>query len=139
MMKVKTPVSAVDMIIEKASKIVLLHRGTEPYKDTLVLPGGLVEIGETVEHAAVRESMEETGLKILGVYSNPKRDPRFHSVSTVFTAEVVDGKLNGSYEGRPKWYSLEEINFSDMGFDHAKILKDYIKWKKSGGTFWTSK
>lgn len=144
MPKPKTPVLAVDMIIEKDNEVVLLQRETKPYKDMLTIPGGLVEYGETVEHAAVREAKEETGLKvrlkeIIGVYSNPKRDPRFCSASIVFVAEIISGKLKGSYEGKPDWYSLNKIDFSDMGFDHEKILKDYIKWKKSKGTFWSTK
>lgn len=140
----KTPVVAVDMIIEKDDKIVLLLRDKEPFRGMIVVPGGKVEYGETVEEAAIRESKEETGLKvklkdILGVYSDPKRDPRWHSVSVAFVEEIVSGKLKGSYEGEPKWYSMDEIDFDKMGFDHGKILKDYMKWKKSKGTFWSSK
>lgn len=140
----KTPVVAVDMIIEKDDKIVLLVRDKEPFRGSIVVPGGKVEYGETVEEAAIRETREETGLKvklkdILGVYSDPKRDPRWHSVSVAFVEEAVGGKLKGSYEGEPKWYSIDEIDFDNMGFDHGKILKDYMKWKNSKGTFWSSK
>jgi len=140
----KTPFTVTDVIIEKDKKIILLRRNIEPYRGKLTFPAGFVEYGETVEHAAVRETIEETGLKvklkeILGVYSNPKRDPRLHSSTVVFIADVVSGKLKKSFEGEPDWYPLNKINFSDMGFDHGKILKDYIKWRESKGTFWTSK
>lgn len=143
-MVIKTPLLSVSITIEKDEKILLIVREIEPYKNKLILPGGFVEYGETVEQAAVRESEEETGLKvklkeILGVYSDPKRDPRFCSGDVSFVAEVVGGKLKGSFEGKPKWYSLKEIDFDKMGFDHGKILKDFIKWKKSKVTFWTSR
>lgn len=143
-MNVKTPILVADVIIEKDGKIVLIKREINPFKGKLVFPAGHVEVGETVEQAAVRETKEETGLKvklkeILGVYSDPKRDPRYHDVSVVFIAGIVGGKLKGSFEGNPKWYPLNKINFNDMGFDHSKILKDYIKWKKSKGTFWSAK
>lgn len=143
-MEVKSPFLATDIIIEKGENIVLIHRAIEPYKNKLVFPAGFVEYGETVEHAAVREAKEETGLKvklkdILGVYSDPKRDPRLHSTTVVFIAEVVSGELKKSFEGKPYWHTLNKINFNNLGFDHSKILKDYIKWKKSRGTFWSSK
>jgi ADP-ribose pyrophosphatase YjhB (NUDIX family) len=144
LMEVKTPFLATDIIIQKDERILLILREIEPHKNKLTFPGGFVEYGETIEQAAVREAKEETSLKIrlkeiLGVYSDPRREPRFHAVTVVFIAEIIGGKLKGSFEGKPRWYSLKEINFSDLGFDHSKILKDYIKWKKSGRTFWSSK
>lgn len=143
-MNKKQSVPTIDAIIEKDSKIVLIKRSTQPFKSMLVIPGGKVELNETVEEATVREALEETGLKIklkeiLGVYSGPKRDPRFHTVGTVFIAEPITKNLKGSREGNPSWYSLDEIDFESLGFDHAEILKDYMKWKKSKGTYWSSK
>lgn len=84
-MKFKNPIPTVDVIIEKGDKIVLVERSIEPFRGKLALVGGHVEYGETVENAAVRETREETGLNIeltdiLGVYSNPKRDPRGHRI-----------------------------------------------------------
>ena len=78
-------------------------------------------------------------LEILGVYSFPKRDPRFHTVSVAFIAEPVGGKLKSSFEGRVKWYDIKKLNFKNLGFDHTKILRDYIKWKKRKGTYWSTK
>lgn len=135
---------AVDSIVAKGNKILLLKRAIQPFKDKLTLPGGMVEHGETVEQAAIREVKEETGLEvklktILGVYSDPIRDPRFHSVSVVFIAEPIKGKLKSSFEGIVKWYNINEINLKNLGFDHAKILKDYLKWKKRREVYWSTK
>ena len=73
-------------------KILLIQRGLEPFKGQWALPGGFVDVGETVEEAAVREMREETGLdvqleRLVGVYSDPERDPRGHNVSVVFLAK----------------------------------------------------
>jgi len=132
---IKNPIPVVDIIIEKDGRILLIHRAIYPFINKLVIPGGKVECGETVENAAIREAKEETGLKVklkglFGVYSNPKRDPRFHSISTVFVAKPVKGKIKSSYEGEVEWFDLDGIDFSNMGFDHALILKDYIILKK---------
>ena len=141
---VKHPMIAVDNIIVKGNKILLLRRNIYPFKGKLVYPAGMVEYGERIEEAAIRETKEETGLKIklkeiLGVYSDPERDPRFHTATVVFIAEPTGGKLKSSFEGDADWCDINKINFTDLGFDHAKILKDYIKWKKKKGTFWSTR
>lgn len=138
------PRVAVDPLIIKDGKIVLLRRGIEPFKGMLEFPGGMVEYGETVEHAVVREAEEETGLKvrireILGVYSENSRDPRFHAITIAFVVEPVSGKLRGSFEGKPEWVELDKVDFTKLGFDHAKILMDYFKWMKSKVTYWSTK
>lgn len=148
-MKFKTPVPVADAIIEKGNKIVLVLRGIEPFKRMIVIPGGHVDLGETVEQTAIREAFEETGLKvklkeILGVYSDPKRDPRKRTIGTVFIAEPLSGALKGDTDAlEAKWFSLKEvgklIKEKKLGFDHAKILSDYLKWKKKKGTYWSSK
>lgn len=140
----KVPKIAVDILIIKDGKIVLLSRDIEPFRGLFDFPGGMVEYGETVEKAGVREAEEETGLKvklkdILGVYSSPTRDPRFHTIAVAFIAEPVGGKLKGSYEGKVDWYDIEKIKSEPMGFDHSKILNDYLKWTKNKGTYWTAK
>ena len=140
----ETPRIAVDPLIVKGNKIVLIRRKIEPFKGMLDFPGGMLEYGETVEHAVVREAKEETGLKvkvkdILGVYSSPERDPRMHILTIPFVVKPISKKLKGSYEGEPEWYDINKINFKDLGFDHAKILRDYLEWRKRKGTYWSTK
>ncbi len=140
----KSPKIAVDPLIVKGNKIILSRRAGYPFEGMLGFPGGMVEYDEAVEHAVVREAEEETGLKvkvkeILGVYSEKSRDPRFHSVSVAFIVEPMGGKLRGSFEGEPQWFDVDKIKFEKLGFDHAKILKDYIKWRKKKGTYWSTK
>lgn len=144
-MKYRNPIPTVDAIIEKNDKIVLVKRRNKPFKNMFALPGGFVEYGETVEKAAIREAEEETGLKvrlkdILGVYSDPKRSPEKHTLAIVFVAEPVGGKLKADTDTiEAKWFNLKNIDLKNLAFDHAKILKDYLKWKKEKRTFWSSK
>ncbi len=144
----KNPIPAVDIIIEENSRILLVRRKYEPFKDHLEPPGGFVEEGEKVEAAAIRR--EETSLNIelvdiLGVYSDPKRDPRGHTVSTVFVGKAIRNN-NGEFKAvakddaaEIKWLSLNSVANEKLGFDHRQILSDYKRWKKFGGTFWSSK
>jgi 8-oxo-dGTP diphosphatase len=146
----KNPTPTVDIIIEEDSRILLIKRKNEPYKDHLALPGGFVNEGEKVEDAAKREAQEETSLDvdlvdILGVYSEPKRDPRGHNMSTVFIGRCPPDSVN---EIRPiakddateiEWINIEEVGDKKLGFDHKHILLDYKRWKQFGGTFWSSK
>lgn len=120
-----TPKLTVDAVIILNGKIVLIKRRNPPYQGEFALPGGFVEIGETTEEATVREVYEETGLlikiiKLLGVYSDPLRDPRGHTVSVCY---LTIG------EGDPKADSdAEEVGFFDitdmpqMAFDHNIII-----------------
>ena len=134
-MAIKTPFLAVDGIIklfdekDRFKGIVLIERKNEP--KGLALPGGFVEIGETVETALKREMKEETDLdveilNILGVYSDPKRDPRFHTVSIVFSCKAYGLPQAKSDAKSVKIYKLEDIPFDELVFDHKKILLDYI-------------
>ena len=125
----KIPVLTVDVVIRRGNEYLFIKRAKEPYKGYWALPGGIVEYGETVEQAAKREAKEETGLeirllKLVGVYSDPKRDPRGHYVSIAWLAEPVGGKLSKSEE-------VEEIKFFEkkpkkLAFDHAKIFEDAL-------------
>jgi ADP-ribose pyrophosphatase YjhB (NUDIX family) len=135
----------VDIIIEIEGKIVFIKRNSEPFKDMIAIPGGRVEFGETVEAAAVRESKEETSLKvslkeILGVYSDPKRDPGGISIGTVFIAEPEEGDLRAGSDAKEiVLLKPEEIEFDKLAFDHKKIIQDYLKWKKKKETYWSTK
>ncbi len=134
MKKHKCPIPTVDIIIEITRKngqegIILIKRKNPPHG--WALPGGFVDVGESLEEAAVREAKEETSLDIklknqFHTYSDPKRDPRKHTISTVYVATA---------QGRPKAqddaqdiriFTEEEINFP-LAFDHQKILADYFK------------
>ncbi len=141
----KNPALTVDVIIQKGDAILLVKRGNEPFKGKLALPGGFVEWNEKVEDAAVREVKEETGIEVklrelLGVYSDPKRDPRRHVVTVVFVADALhDRVIAGSDAENAAWVKPEEVKESELSFDHWKIIQDYLKWRKTKETFWSSK
>ncbi len=131
----RNPFPTVDIIIEVEGGIVLIERRNPP--KGCAIPGGFVDWGESVEEAAVREAMEETGLQVelvdlLYVYSDPSRDPRFHTISTVFVAKAHGVPVGGDDAKVARVFSLDEIPFSELAFDHAKILKDYIRYRKEG-------
>ena len=145
----RNPTPTVDTIIQRDSRILLVKRRNDPFKGYLVLPGGFVNEGEKVEDAAKREVKEETSLNIelldiLGVYSDPTRDPRGHMMSTVFISKISshNDKVDAVAQDDAaaiEWISLEVIDTRNVGFDHKRIISDYKTWKTSGGTFWSSK
>ncbi len=136
MPKPETPLLTVDLVIElpdDAGKIVLIERKHAPFG--WALPGGFVDIGETVEQAAVREAKEETGLdvtltQLLGIYSDPDRDPRGHTASAVFIA-TAHGEPCGGDDARDA-RAFDPSTPPQLAFDHAKILADYIARKENG-------
>jgi 8-oxo-dGTP diphosphatase len=144
----KNPIPTVDTIIQRNSQILFVKRKKEPFKDKLTFPGGFVDGNEKVEDTSIREVKEETSLSIklidiLGVYSDPSRDPRGHTISTVFIAEISDNNKTEAIAGDDaveiKWIDIETIDNESFGFDHKKIITDYKKWKQSRGTYWSSK
>ena len=131
----KTPYLTTDGIIEvyegdRFRGIVLIERHYEPLG--FALPGGFVEVGERVEDALVREMKEETTLDVtieylLGIYSDPKRDPRFHTASAVYVAKA-QGEPRGEDDAKEaNVYALDAIPFEKLVFDHADIVKDYLQ------------
>jgi 8-oxo-dGTP diphosphatase len=135
MFEPKTPYLAVDGVVrlwegERFKGIVLVERRYEPLG--YALPGGFVEVGETVEKAVLREVKEETGLdaqivKLLGVYSEPNRDPRFHVVSVVFVLDAYGEPKGGDDAKKAVVFPIEDLPFDKIVFDHAKILKDFLR------------
>jgi 8-oxo-dGTP diphosphatase len=129
----KTPLLAVDAVILFGSDLVLIKRDNPPYQGSYALPGGFVEVGESTEDAVRREASEETGLEIellglVGVYSDPARDPRGHVVSVSYLA-AGRGELRAGSDAR----SVEAFSFDHLpplAFDHDKITRDAIcLWK----------
>ncbi|RLI88276.1 MAG: NUDIX hydrolase [Candidatus Altiarchaeales archaeon] len=127
-MEERSPRLTVDAIILIKDSIVLIRRRNPPFRGMWALPGGFVEYGETVEHAVRREAKEETGLdveieRLVGVYSDPDRDPRGHTVSICFLCRPVGGSLKANTDSVDvKEFELSKI--PGLAFDHEKILRD---------------
>ena len=136
---------AVDGILFQDNKLILIQRGGRTFHSFWALPGGLLDEGETVEEALVREMKEELDvdvvpLEILGVYSDLDRDPREHTISTVFICDAYKGKLRaGDDAANYGVFSLEEIEKLEIAFDHRKIINDFKKWLITKETFWSKK
>ena len=118
----KNPLPTVDIIIETMGGIVLIERRNKPLG--WALPGGFVDYGESLEQAAVREALEETGLH---TYSAPDRDPRHHTISTVFIATA--GGVPSAGDDAKNTGVFTQRNLPPLVFDHAKILDDYFTSK----------
>ena len=124
----KTPKLTVDGVILENGEILLIKRAGEPFKGKWALPGGFVEYNEKVEDAVIREIREETGVnaeikELVGVYSDPKRDPRGHTVSIVFLLDIISGKIKcGDDACNAKFFNLKKL--PDLSFDHDIIISD---------------
>ena len=123
----ETPKLMVDVVIPSESGVVLIRRESDPFEGQWALPGGFVEVGETVYEAAVREAAEETGLaveisRLVGVYSEPDRDPRGHNVSVAFLASVLGGQMQAASDAS----EVEVLDPSsvELAFDHRRIIAD---------------
>jgi 8-oxo-dGTP diphosphatase len=131
--KPETPLLTVDIIIEVQGGIILIERKHEP--PGWALPGGFVDKGEALAHAAVREAREETSLEVtldeqFFAYSDPKRDPRGPTVSVVFLGRA-SGKPEAADDAKNvQVYPLD--NLPSLAFDHGQILEDYRRYKQTG-------
>lgn len=120
-----TPLLTVDILIGLCGKLVLIRRRNPPYQGYWALPGGFIEVGETVEEAAMREAHEETGLIVdlkglVGVFSEPDRDPRGHTVSICFAA-IGQGTPQASSDAQD--VALFDIDdMPPLAFDHVQMI-----------------
>lgn len=128
----KTPLLTVDcVVVDAEGRILLIRRKHPPHKGALALPGGFVDVGEKVEDACRRELMEETGLKVrkielVGVYSDPARDPRGHTCSVAYLARVKRAKpVAGDDAAAVEWVS--NWRRAKFAFDHRKIIADAMR------------
>lgn len=130
-MRPPTPALTVDCVIFQGESVVLIRRANEPFKGQYALPGGFVEIGETLEQACARETFEETGLRLenlrlIGVYSQPDRDPRGHTVTIAFLADADISEMKaGSDAARVEL--VENWRDAQIAFDHKNIIADATK------------
>ncbi|MGD0337054.1 MAG: macro domain-containing protein [Candidatus Omnitrophota bacterium] len=132
------PFTTVDAIIETNGGIVVIERSNPPFG--FALPGGFVDYGESLEEAVIREAKEETGLDLLELkqfhtYSAPDRDPRFHTIGTVFLARAEGKPQAGDDAKALRIVKLSEIGKLDFAFDHKKIIEDYLKYKNGKSPF----
>ena len=131
----RNPAPTVDVIIGlPGDRVVLVARRFEPLG--WALPGGFVDLGETVEAAAVREAREETGLEValtdlLYVYSDPRRDPRRHTMSTVFMGRATGEPVGGDDAAEARAFGWDALP-SRLCFDHAEILADARRYLLTG-------
>lgn len=124
-----TPALTADCVVfDRAGRVLLVRRGNEPFKGQYALPGGFVDIGERVEDGARRELREETGVKVgelrlVGVYSEPSRDPRGHTCSVAFVARVESADPHaGDDAAAAEW--VADWRRKRLAFDHAQIIED---------------
>jgi 8-oxo-dGTP diphosphatase len=132
-----TPLIAADIIIELTDKpnrpIVLIERKNPPFG--WAIPGGFVDVGERLESAAIREAKEEVCLDVtlkalLGMYSDPKRDERGHTVTAVYVAEATGEPQAADDAKNLDIFDLENLP-DQLAFDHAQVLEDYRKFRES--------
>jgi len=133
----RKPSVTADGIVVRDGKVLLIRRGNDPFKGAYALPGGFAEYGEQLEHCAVREVHEETGIRtevvrLVGVYSAPDRDPRGHFVTAVYHLKPVGGSLKAGDDARSaEWAPLDKL--PELAFDHADIIQGFTSMMRKKG------
>lgn len=133
-MRPVTPLATVDILIRSGEGVVLIRRRNPPLG--WAIPGGFIDVGERAEDAARREAREETGLEVelaalLGVYSDPDRDPRGHTLSVVYTATATGTPQGADDAAEARVFALDALP-APLAFDHARILADYRVFLETG-------
>lgn len=119
------------MVVDSKARVLLIRRANPPFQGQYALPGGFVDVGESVEDGCRRELLEETGVKAgklqrVGVYSDPQRDPRGHSVAVAFVTRVRSAKAEaGDDDAAVEW--VGDWRTQDLAFDHKIIIADAMK------------
>ncbi|UCE92255.1 MAG: NUDIX domain-containing protein [Methanobacteriota archaeon] len=130
----RKPSLTADGIVTKDRNILLIRRGKGPFKGSYALPGGFVEYGERLEECVKREVKEETGLtcevvRLLGVRSDPERDPRGHFVTAIYLMRPTGGRLAAGDDAESvKWFSTSDL--PPMAFDHGEIVKEFLSERR---------
>ena len=133
-MKSEQPWIAADSVVfDRAGRVLLIRRRNPPYEGAYALPGGFVEIGETTEAAALRELMEETGIEgsspqLVGVYSDPSRDPRHHCVGIAYLVLAKSFDVQAGDDAAHAEF-VADWQRERLAFDHHKIISDALRMK----------
>jgi 8-oxo-dGTP diphosphatase len=133
----KTPLLTVDAWVrDRRGRVLLVRRGGPPFRGTWALPGGFCEVGETTEQCCAREVAEETGVhvrvgRLLGVYSDPRRDPRGHTASVLYEARPLRGVARGGDDAaEARWFTRREVGRLELAFDHGKIVREQLRRRR---------
>ena len=136
----KLPRLTVDAWIrDRRGRLLLVRRGRPPFLGRWGLPGGFCEWKETTEQCCAREAKEETGLtvrvgRLLGVYSDPERDPRGHNVTVLYEARPVEGTARGGDDAaEARWFTTKELRGLSFAFDHGKIIREQMARRPRAG------
>ncbi|MFZ5434277.1 MAG: NUDIX domain-containing protein [Calditrichota bacterium] len=126
----RNPFPTTDIVLIRDSQVLLINRRNPPLG--WALPGGFIDYGEPAERAAARELREETGLiavslHLLGVYSDPERDPRFHTLSVVYVGDATGDVQAGDDATEARWFPVDELP-DNIVFDHRQIISDAARW-----------
>ena len=138
--KKKLPRVTVDTLVrDRRGRVLLVKRGRPPFLGKWALPGGFCEYGETTSNCGARETLEETGVtarigRLLGVYSDPRRDPRWHTVTVLYAARPVRGEAKGSDDAaEARWFAKSDLRGLEFAFDHGKIIRRQLARRRRAG------